>query len=95
MQNRKPGRPPKPTTDAADFSRISSSALPPELEHFDRLPDSAHVRLPVVTGLLGCSASAVWRNVKAGNLPAPRKLTPNVTAWRVSDLREALSQKAA
>lgn len=85
----------KPSTSAADQGRTTSTAIPAELTHFDQLPGSAFVRLPVVIGLLGCSASAVWRNVKTGNLPAPVKVCPNVTGWRVSDLREALSQKAA
>lgn len=84
-----------PTTHAADLSRRSTApALPPELENFDRLPDAGYVRLPVVAGLLGCSASAVWRNVKSGHLPAPVKLTPNITGWRVSDLRAVLAQRA-
>jgi predicted DNA-binding transcriptional regulator AlpA len=88
----KRGRPRKIHTEAADIGRVTPRAIPAELTHFDQLPDSAHVRLPVVTGLLGCSASAVWRNVKAGNLPSPVKLTPNITGWRVSDLRAALSK---
>ena len=88
----KRGRPRKIHTEAADIGRVTPPAIPAELTHFDQLPDSAHVRLPVVTGLLGCSASAVWLNVKAGNLPAPVKLTPNITGWRVSDLRAALGK---
>ena len=35
-------------------------------ENFDALPDSAHVRLPVVVGLFACSAATVWRRVKDG-----------------------------
>lgn len=95
MQNRKPGRPPKPTTEAADLSRIKSSALPPELVHFDQLPDSAFVRLPVVIGLLGCSASAVWRNSKAGHIPRPRKISNNISGWNVGELRQALANRPA
>ena len=70
-------------------------AIPPELENYDLLPDSAHVRLPVVAGLLGCSKSTIWRNVRAGNLPQPVKLTPSVTGWRVGDLRAALAQRSS
>ncbi|MFM8442565.1 MAG: helix-turn-helix transcriptional regulator [Methylococcus sp.] len=66
--------------------------LPPELINFDSLPDSAHVRLPVVVGLYGCSAPTIWRGVKSGRIPAPVKLTENVTAWNVGALRKALAQ---
>lgn len=70
-------------------------AIPQELRYFDQLPDSAHVRLNVVTGLYGdCSNSTIWRNVKLGKIPAPRKLTANITAWNVGDLRKALGRAA-
>lgn len=90
MQNRKPGRPPKPITEAADLSRV-----PPELKYFDDLPNSAHVRLPVVAGLYACSHSNIWRNVKAGKIPSPRKLTENTTAWNVGEVRAALAQRTS
>jgi predicted DNA-binding transcriptional regulator AlpA len=67
---------------------VATSDFPPAaLVHFDSLPDSAHVRLPVVAALRGSSPATIWRHVKAGLLPAPVKLGPNTTAWRVGDLR--------
>lgn len=57
---------------------------------FDELPGSAYVRQPVVQALFACSASTVWRLVRSGVLPAPRKLGPRVTVWRVHDLRQAM-----
>lgn len=57
---------------------------------FDYLPDSANVRLPVVKALYAISAPSVWRNVKNGNIPKPRKLTPRTTVWNVGELRAAL-----
>ena len=89
------GRPKKITTEAADIGRVNSQALPAELIHFDELPDIAHVRLPVVRGLYGCSESCVWRNVKLGAIPSPVKLTQQITAWRVGDLRAALNRVEA
>ena len=90
------GRPRKVHTEAADLSRVNAKpAIPAELENFDSLPDSAHVRLPVVRGLYGASASTIWRNVKAGAIPEPRKLTPAISAWNVGELRAALSRGAA
>lgn len=62
---------------------------PVDLTNFDSLPASAHVRVPVVAALKGVSQPTIWRWVKAGNLPPPVKLGPNVTAWRVGDLRAA------
>ena len=72
-------------------SKAAPSALPDALKNFDSLPDSANVRQPVVQALVGCSSATVWRMVKRGTLPAPRKLSTNVTAWNVGDLRKALA----
>lgn len=66
------------------------ATTPSALKNFDDLPDSANVRLPVVIALFACSATSVWRNVKKGLIPKPRKLTNNITAWNVGELREAL-----
>ena len=62
--------------------------IPDALKNFDSLPDSAHVRLPVVAGLNGCSNATVWRMVKRGTLPAPLKLSERITAWNVGALRK-------
>ncbi len=71
--------------------RTAQSAIPDALNNFDSLPDSANVRQPVVEGLYGCSSATVWRNVKKGIIPAPKKLSERVTAWNVGDLRKALA----
>ena len=71
--------------------RTDPSALPNALKNFDSLPDSANVRQPVVQGLWSCSPATVWRMVKRGTLPAPRKLSERVTAWNVGELRQALA----
>jgi predicted DNA-binding transcriptional regulator AlpA len=68
-----------------------ASAIPDALKNFDSLPDSANVRQPVVEGLFSCSAATVWRMVKRGSLPTPRKLSERVTAWNVGDLRKTLA----
>ena len=71
--------------------RTDPSAIPDALTNYDSVPDSAHVRLPVVRALYGCSSANVWRNVRKGVIPAPRKLSERVTAWNVGDLRKALA----
>lgn len=70
---------------------MTTKTLPSALSQFDSLPDSAHVRLPVVAALNGISDPTVWRWVKTGRLPQPVKRGPNTTAWRVGDLRRALA----
>lgn len=70
-------------------ANYSASQLADAFVNFDRLPDAAFVRLPVVASLKGISAPTVWRWVKMGLLPTPVKLGPNTTAWRVGDLRRA------
>lgn len=76
------------------FPVPAAASIPAALEHFDALPDAAHVRLPVVASLFACSPATVWRRVKSGTLPAPRKLSEGVTAWRVAELRKALNGEA-
>ena len=71
--------------------RTTPSVLPDALKNFDSLPDSANVRQPIVQGLYGCSSATVWRMVKRGTIPAPRKLSERVTAWNVGELRKALA----
>lgn len=66
--------------------------IPPSLAYFSELPDTANVRLPVVMGLYGISSTSVWRGVKAGFIPKPRRLTPRTTVWQVGDLRKALDK---
>lgn len=66
------------------------SRIPEALENFDRLPDSAFVREPVVAALYACSSATVWRRVRDGGIPAPKKLSARVTAWNVGELRKAL-----
>lgn len=56
------------------------------LRDFDRLPDSANVRLPVVAGLFSIGRATVWRWTKAGLLPKSRRVG-GVTYWNVGELR--------
>ena len=69
-------------------------AIPDALANFDQLPDSAYIRLPVMTGLFGISPASVWRGVKNQSIPSPVKLTERTTAWNVRLVREALAAKA-
>ncbi|MEC5397930.1 helix-turn-helix transcriptional regulator [Uliginosibacterium sp. H1] len=70
----------------------SPASIPDALKCFDSLPDSASVRQPVVEALFSCSAATVWRRVRDGRIPQPRKLSDRVTAWNVGELRAALAK---
>lgn len=70
---------------------LTIQAIPEALKNFDSLPDSASVRQPVVQALFACSPASVWRGVKAGRIPKPRKLSPRTTCWNVGELRETLA----
>jgi prophage regulatory protein len=61
-----------------------------QLVPFDDLPDSAFVRLNQLlsTGLVPFSAATTWRRVRAGTFPKPVRISPQVTAWRVGQIRE-------
>jgi len=72
---------------------MQKTTIPEALAQFDQLPDSANVRLPIVMRLYGISSASVWRGVKSGNIPKPRKLTTRTTTWLVRDLRLALAKE--
>jgi hypothetical protein len=65
--------------------------MKPTLKDFDALPDSAHVRLPVVTTLFACSPSTIWRMVKNGKLKT-HQLSERVTGFNVGELRRTLAK---
>ena len=59
------------------------AGLPETNEGFVRLPDVLRV-YPV-------GKSSFLRGVQEGKYPAPVKLSPRVSAWRVSDIRDLLA----
>ena len=59
---------------------------------FDSLPDEAFIRLkPIVVPVTGMSPATVWRKINEGSFPAPIKISTNITAWRVGDVRRWLA----
>jgi prophage regulatory protein len=59
----------------------------------DGLSDDAFVRLTnlIAFKLIPFSPSTLWRKVGKGEFPAPIKVSPGVTAWRVGDIRAWLN----
>ena len=62
------------------------------LSPFDALPDDAFIRLSLLIawGLIPFSTSTLWRKCRSGHFPQPLKVSNQVTAWRVGDVREWL-----
>ena len=64
------------------------------------LPETGYLRLPQIIGnsksnppipaLIPVSKSTWWAGVKSGRFPAPIKLGPRITVWRVEDIRELI-----
>lgn len=46
-------------------------------------------------GLLGVGESTLRDWIKQGRFPAPIKLSPTVSVWRVEDIREWMQQQGA
>ena len=68
--------------------------IPEALANFDKLPDCAYIRLPVMIGLFGISSASIWRGVKNQSIPTPVKLTKRTTAWNVGLVRADLALKS-
>lgn len=61
------------------------------------LPNEGYVRLSQIIGPSGpipVGRSTWWAGVKSGRFPAPVKLGPRTTAWRVEDIRALIAQPA-
>jgi len=65
---------------------MSSKPIDKTLDH---LAGGRYVRLKslIETGYIPFSPATLWRKVKDGSFPKPIKLSNQITAWRVEDLR--------
>ena len=67
-----------------------------------QLPPTGYLRLaqivgdakaqPPIPALIPVSKSTWWAGVKTGRFPAPVKLGPRITAWRVEDIRALIER---
>lgn len=73
--------------------QIKSKGITRSLSDFDQLPNSAFIRLPTMLGLYSLSAASIWRGVKNGTIPAPKKLSQRTTGWNVGEVRASLEKK--
>lgn len=65
--------------------------LPLTVEHFDRMPNSAHVDLNALKALTGKSRATIYNWIGSGILPKPRKLGQTRNFWLAGEIRKALS----
>ena len=69
--------------------------------NIDQLPDSAYLResqlvssfSKEITGLLPFSSSTLWRKVSEGSFPKPYRIGARMTAWKIGEIRQWLSQQ--
>lgn len=54
------------------------------------LPDTGFIRLPQILQFIPVSKSTFWLRVKQGQYPKGIKLSPQVTAWKVEDIRQLI-----
>lgn len=82
-------------THTAAALKTHSATIKPSIINFDSLPDSALVDDKTVAVVTGQSRNTVWRKAKAGTLPAPIKVGPKTTRWRVGAIRAYLASLTA
>lgn len=59
------------------------------------LPETGFVRQARLLQIVPISSATLWRLVAAGTFPQPIKLSVNITAWRVEDLRRWIAEQTA
>ena len=71
---------------------MAAKTIPPTLAAFNALPDEALIDVKFVAVLFDCSENTVWRRSKPGGmLPAPIRVSPQQTRWRVGGIRKSLA----
>ncbi len=61
--------------------------------NFD-LPSTGYVRqAQLIPHIIPISSATLWRKVKAGQFPAPVKLSERVTAWEVGAVRRWMAER--
>jgi prophage regulatory protein len=70
--------------------------------HMSELPSTGYLRLaqiigskktsPPIPALIPICSSSWWNGIAKGIYPSPYKLSANVTAWKVEDIRALIDQ---
>lgn len=56
--------------------------------NFNIKPDQLYLTVDQVAKRYGVSKDTIWRWSRTGDFPKPRKIGPNVTRWRFSDIED-------
>jgi prophage regulatory protein len=67
--------------------KAKSGAVP----SFSELDPAALIKMPLVLTVVPKSSNQIYRDIAAGKFPKALKLSSQSVAWRVSDIREYLS----
>jgi predicted DNA-binding transcriptional regulator AlpA len=59
------------------------------------LPDSGYIRISALIKIIPFSASTVWRKAKNGTFPKPYKLSAQITAFKIEDVRAWMASTEA
>ena len=56
------------------------------------LPETGFVRQQQLATIIPFSRTTLWRKVRDGDFPAPVKLSPGITAWKVELVRQWIEE---
>lgn len=70
---------------------VGATGTPHQFDHALVLPDTGFVRQRLLLRFVPFSKSTLWRRVKAGEFPAPVKLSTGITAWKAEEVRSWIS----
>ena len=59
------------------------------------LDDDRTLRLPEVVLMTGLSESTLYRQIKAGQFPEQKQLSPGAVGWKLGDIRRWLQDRPA
>ena len=59
------------------------------------IPATGYIRVSQLIKIIPFSASTIWRKAKKGDFPKPVKLSEQITAWRVEDIKAWMNAQDA
>jgi predicted DNA-binding transcriptional regulator AlpA len=59
---------------------------------YNTIEEIGFLRLPAVLKIFPVSKSTWWSGVKSGRYPKPVKLSENVTAWKIEDIKSLIAE---
>lgn len=59
------------------------------------LPDTGFIRQKQLATIIPFSRTTLWRKVRDGEFPAPERLSPGITAWKVELVRQWIADHSS